>query len=252
LMAIHAIITITMKNESGGLTSREAAKRLKHFGPNALAEGKSTPPVLAFLSRFTNPLVIILLFAATLSAFLGDRVSFVIIVLIVLVSTVIDFVNSYRSEQAAEALKDRVRVEAQVLRDGKWQNLQLVQLVPGDIVQLVAGRLIPADGKVISGKDLSANESSLTGESFPVTKPPGEALYLGSSITSGSGTMIVELTGSNTKFSHIAKALSSSAAPTEFDREIKDFSFISPIYLSSRSFLVSRSQLVLHLSYYHS
>jgi Mg2+-importing ATPase len=215
-----------MKNESGGLTSREAAKRLKHFGPNALAEGKSTPPVLAFLSRFTNPLVIILLFAATLSAFLGDRVSFVIIVLIVLVSTVIDFVNSYRSEQAAEALKDRVRVEAQVLRDGKWQNLQLVQLVPGDIVQLVAGRLIPADGKVISGKDLSANESSLTGESFPVTKPPGEALYLGSSITSGSGTMIVELTGSNTKFSHIAKALSSSAAPTEFDREIKDFSLL--------------------------
>lgn len=220
------ILSITMKNEPGGLTSREAQKRLKHYGPNALAEGKSRPPVLAFLSRFTNPLVIILLFAATLSAFFGDFVSFIIIICIVLVSTVLDFVNSYRSEKAADALKDRVRVEADVLRDGKWTSLPLASLVPGDIVKLTAGRLIPADGTVLDGKDLSANESALTGESFPVGKPPTAELYLGSSITSGSGTMRVEQTGSGTKFSHIARALSSQEAPTEFDREIKDFSLL--------------------------
>src|SRR5450631_4561935 len=99
-----------------GLSSREVAKRLKKFGPNALVEVKRLPAALAFLTRFTNPLVIILLLAATFSAFLGDSVSFIIIVLIVMVSTVLDFVNTYRSERAAEALKERVRVEAMVMR----------------------------------------------------------------------------------------------------------------------------------------
>ncbi len=214
------------KPAPGGLTTREATKRLKHYGPNALAQAKRRPPVLAFLSRFTNPLVLILLFAATLSAFLGDRASFIIIIVIVLVSTIIDFANSYRSEKAAEALKDRVRVEADVMRDGKWISLPLSCLVPGDVVKLTAGRLIPADGSVIDGKDLSANESSLTGESFPVVKPPTASLYLGSSIISGSGTMLVEQTGAGTKFSHIAHALSSAETPTEFDHEIKDFSLL--------------------------
>src|SRR5476649_1197581 len=151
----------TSKN---GLTSREAAKRFKQYGPNALVVTKHRPGILAFLSRFTNPLVIILLFAATLSAFLGDKVSFVIIVLIVMVSTVLDFVNTYRSERAAEALKERVRVEAQVLRDGQWASLPLRDIVPGDTVKLEAGKLIPADGEVLEGKDLYANEAALTGE----------------------------------------------------------------------------------------
>ncbi len=215
-----------MKNDTAGLSSKEAAKRLKHYGPNALAQGKSTPPILAFLARFTNPLVIILLFAATLSAFLGDRVSFFIIIAIVLVSTVLDFVNSYRSEKAASALNDRVRVTADVLRDGQWVSLPLADLVPGDVVKLTAGRLIPADGQVLEGKDLAANESSLTGESFPVGKPPSAMLYLGSSIISGTGIMQVERTGHATKFSHIARALSADEQPTEFDREIKDFSLL--------------------------
>jgi Mg2+-importing ATPase len=212
--------------DTAGLTTSEAARRLAKFGPNALATAKAQPPVLAFLSRFTNPLVIILMFAAVLSAFLGDRVSFIIIIAIILVSTVLDFFNSYRSEKAAEALKDRVRVEAEVNRDGKWISLPLVSLVPGDLVKLTAGRLIPADGTVVAGKDLSANESALTGESFPVGKPPQAEVYLGSSIISGSGTMRIAETGARTKFSHIAHNLSSQDTPTEFDHEIKDFSLL--------------------------
>ncbi|MDB5178623.1 MAG: mgtA [Patescibacteria group bacterium] len=215
-----------MNTDTTGLTSREAAKRLKHYGPNTLAEVKRRPAVLAFLSRFTNPLVIILMLAATLSAFLGDRLSFIIIIAIVLVSTVLDFFNTFRSEKAAEALKERVRVEAEVLRDHKWVALPLRALVPGDIVKLQAGKLIPADGVVAEGKDLYANESSLTGESFPQPKPPAAPLYLGASITSGSGTMRVTHTGHATKFSHLAHALSAQDQPTEFDREIKDFSLL--------------------------
>jgi len=209
-----------------GLTGREAARRLKTYGPNALVETKRQPLVLAFLTRFTNPLVIILLLAAVLSAFLGGFSSFVIIVVIVLVSTVLDFVNTYRSQQAADALKDRVRVDAEVLRDGTWMSLPLADIVPGDIVKLEAGKLIPADGEVLDGKDLSANESALTGESFPQGKPPKAPLYLGSSITSGEGRMIVARTGHTTKYSHIAKDLAAQERPTEFDREIKDFSLL--------------------------
>ena len=209
-----------------GLTSREATRRLRQYGPNALAETKRMPAAIEFLSRFTNPLVVILVLAATLSAFLGDLVNFIIIITIVLFSTVLDFINTYRSERAAEALRDRVRVEASVLRDGRWENLPLSALVPGDVVRLAAGKLIPADGEVIDGKDLYANESALTGESFPQPKAPGTDLYLGSSITSGSGLMLVNRTGHATKFSHLAHALSDKSQPTEFDREIKDFSLL--------------------------
>ncbi len=222
----RAIITISMKDDVRGLSTEVAAARLKQYGPNVLAEVKRAPAVLAFLSRFTNPLVIILLLAATLSAILGDRVSFIIIVCIVLVSTVLDFINSYRSERAAEALKNRVRVEASVIRGGDDLTIPLTEIVPGDVVRLAAGRLVPADGSVIASKDLAANESSLTGESFPVIKPPKAKLYLGSSIISGSGLMLVEETGANTKFSHVAHALSAATGPTEFDREIKDFSVL--------------------------
>lgn len=211
---------------AGGLTGREAAKRLKQYGSNTLVETKRVPPVVAFLSRFTNPLVIILVLAAGVSAFTGDHVNFVIIIAIVLVSTVLDFVNTYRSERAAEALKERVRVEATVMRDGKWVSLPLRLLVPGDLVQLAAGKLIPADGEVVSSKDLYANESSLTGESFPQPKPAKAPLYLGSSVTSGEATMRVDRTGRSTKFSHVAHALTAADQPTEFDREIKDFSLL--------------------------
>jgi Mg2+-importing ATPase len=215
-----------MNQSAPGLTGREAASRLRQYGPNALTDTKRRSPVLAFLRRFTNPLVIILMLAAALSAALGDKINFIIITTIVLLSTVLDFINTYRSEKAAEALKERVRVEAEVLRDGQYVKLPLAQLVPGDIVQLQAGKLIPADGKVQSGKDLYANESALTGESFPQPKPTGSPVYLGASITSGTGTMLVTATGAATKFAHVAKAVSAKDGPTEFDREIKDFSLL--------------------------
>jgi Mg2+-importing ATPase len=215
-----------MNTNSEGLTSREAAKRLKQYGPNALAEAKHVPGIIAFLSRLTNPLVIILLLAATLSAFLGDVVSFVIIIVIVLLSTVVDFFNTYRSEQAAEALKERVRVQSEVLRDNAWIQVPLTGIVPGDLVRLQAGRLIPADGSVREEKDLFANESALTGESYPQPKAQGKPLFLGSSIISGSGIMVVEKTGKATKFSHLAHSLDEPSGPTEFDREMKDFSLL--------------------------
>lgn len=210
-----------------GLSSAEAARLLRQYGSNQLADIHRRPVVVQYLSRFANPLVVILMLAAGLSFYFGDTASFFIIVVIVLVSTTLDFANSYRSARAAEALKERVRVEAMALRDGQFVSVPLAHLVPGDIVKLSAGKLIPGDGEILEGKDLTANESSLTGESFPQSKPPGSTVYLGSSITSGSGLMRLDATGHNTKFSHLAGAIGSAkSGPTEFDREITSFSFL--------------------------
>jgi Mg2+-importing ATPase len=209
-----------------GLTSDEAARRLLSFGRNEGVSTRRLPGLAAFFARFKNPLVIILILAGALSAFVGDSLSFFIILSIVLISISLDFVNTYRSEAAADALKDRVRVDTEVMRDGIWQALPLAQVVPGDVIKLAAGKIIPADGKVIEGKDLYANESALTGESFPVPKAPTTELYLGSSIISGGGMMEVTATGAKTKFYHLAASLNQASPPTEFDREINQFSVL--------------------------
>jgi len=170
--------------------------------------------------------VIILLLAAFLSLFFGDKASFFIIVAIVALSVGLDFGNTYRSEKAAEALKDKVRVKAHVIREGKEHIILVGELVPGDIVLLTAGKVIPADGIIIEGKDISTNEAALTGESFPAAKPVNAEVFMGSGVISGSGMMRVTLTGHQTKFSHIAQDLQSVHRVTEFEHEIKEFSVL--------------------------
>jgi P-type Mg2+ transporter len=207
-----------------GLSHSEVAQLQKQYGPNILQEDRRPNPVLAFLSRFKNPLIIVLLIAATLSYAFGERMSFYLIVSIVLTSVVLDYVNTYRSEQAAEKLRDRVRVRVHVVRDGKQHSLPVSSLVPGDIVLLSAGSIVPADGIMQSSDSMFTNESALTGESFPQAKPPQAELYMGSGVVSGRGVMQVTHTGARTKFAHIARNLQSAHRQTEFEREIRDFS----------------------------
>src|SRR5438309_937452 len=140
-----------------GLTTLEAERQRRHFGRNELVDGQKESLWATLLSRIQNPLVIVLVLAAGASALLGDRISFFIILTIVLLSILLDFLNTYKSERAAEALKERVRVTAQTLRDGEWVELGLTELVPGDVVRLTAGKLVPADGSVIETKDLFVN-----------------------------------------------------------------------------------------------
>ena len=209
------------------LSSKDVKKLQQQYGPNTLQVGSGkNKAVLAFLARFKNPLVIILLFAATLSLFFGDKASFFIISTIILLSVVLDFINTYRSQKAAEALKDKVRVKSLVIRGGKEQLVMVSELVPGDIVILSAGKIVPADGETIESESLFANEAALTGESFPQGKPIGSELFMGSGIVSGSGKMRVTQTGHSTNFAHIAQALQSAYRTTEFEKEIKDFSVL--------------------------
>ncbi|MCL2037671.1 magnesium-translocating P-type ATPase [Candidatus Saccharibacteria bacterium] len=215
-----------MENASDlGLTLAEAAKRLDKYGPNTVIKERKMTGIRAYLSRFRNPLVIILILAALLAGFFGEVPSMVIIMIIVLMSVTLDFVNTYRSEKAADRLQKKVRVFAQVWRSHKIRNVALADIVPGDIIELDAGSLIPADGEIIAATDLTLDESSLTGESFPALKNIDETIYLGSSVTSGAGTMRVTATGAQTQFARIAAALRKTT-PTEFDIEIKRFSML--------------------------
>ncbi len=210
-----------------GLSFSEIKHLQQTYGPNVVQEETGhNKALLAFLARFKSPLVIILLLAACLSLFFGDKVSFFIIVTIVLLSVGLDFLNTFRSQQAADALKDRVRVKAHVVRESETHLVPVSELVPGDIVMLSAGKIVPADGVMVEGTDLFTNEAALTGESFPQAKPINAQVFMGGGVVSGEGLMRVTETGKNTKFSHIAAALQSTKRATEFEREIKEFSLL--------------------------
>ena len=214
---------IAVMKGSGGLSSREARRRLVEYGHNNISDTKKLSGAAAFLARFRNPLVVILLMAAILSFFMNEVASGAIILGIVLISTTLDFLNTYRSEKAAAALQKSVCVTAKVLRDRKVKSIALSDIVPGDVIELTAGSLIPADGKVIITTDLSVDESALTGESYPVLKAVDDVVYMGSNVSSGSGRMLVTTTGKATEFAHVAASINRNQ-PTEFDIEIAKLS----------------------------
>ena len=183
-----------------GLSSAEATLQLNKYGLNEIVKAKKLSAFLDFLKRFKNPLLIILILSALISGILGDPITAGIIIFIVLVSVGIDFINTYKSQKAAEDLKKRVMITTTVLRDGKPCEIPLSHVVPDDVVVLNPGDIIPADGQVEEVKDLYVNESQLTGESFPVEKEDGAEVYMGSSVNTGKAMLVVKSTGKNTKF----------------------------------------------------
>lgn len=219
-------VLINLPAGISGLTRQEAARRLKHCGPNEFAEKKQLSLVMSFLLKFANPLIFILIAAALIAAMLGELLNPAIIITVVVISVTLDFINTYKSEKAAEALKERVKITATVIRDGREHELPLSHIVPGDIIFLSPGDLVPADGKIIQEKDFFIDESSLTGESFPVEKGVGTEVFMGSSAVTGDAFMSVAVTGKNTKFGKIAEALSKKEESTDFDRGMKDFSVL--------------------------
>ena len=150
-----------------GLTSREAAKRLTRYGPNLFHPQRKNAVLLQFLSKFGNPLVIILLPASVISALTGNVASFIIISLIVFISVTLDFIQEYRAGKEAEKLRHSVTLHVLALRDGKSHEIPLSTLVPGDIALLTAGDLVPGDGRILEAKDFFVNQALLTGELFP-------------------------------------------------------------------------------------
>jgi Mg2+-importing ATPase len=217
---------INLPKGVSGLSMAEAKRRLGQYGTNEIIQSKKRSIAAVFFLRFKNPLIIILILAAAISAFFGNRIDPAIIVVMVLLSVTIDFINTYKSQKAAEALRERVKITATAVRDGKIEEVPLALIVPGDIVALSPGDVIPADGELITAKDFFVNESSLTGESFPMEKEMKAPVFMGSSVVTGTALMSVLVTGRKTKFSGIAEMLLKKEEPTDFDRGIKDFSVL--------------------------
>lgn len=202
-----------------GLTDDAARRRLLKYGYNTLAPAHRLNGVREYLLRFKNPLVIVLVVAAALSLYMHEVTNAVTVLVIVFISTTLDFINTFRSARAAQALQKTVRVTATVLRSGKLRKVSVANLVPGDVVAVTIGSLIPADGIVLESDGMAVDESAITGESFPVIKAVQDKVKMGSNVTSGSGRVLLQQTGANTEFAKIAKSLARDKV-TEFDVEI--------------------------------
>lgn len=223
------IVLVRIGTTREGLTGPEAAARLAHVGPNVVHERRRSL-VFDFLSRFTNPLVVLLLVASAISAATGDVSSFVIISTMVALSVTLDFVQEYRAGQAAEALESRVGLRFEALRDGQWREVPQEALVPGDVVRLCAGDLIPADGRLLESRDFFVNQALLTGESYPVEKrlsrgtaasesgdDEHDVLYKGTAVVSGTALFVVCCTGRATKLGEISGRLAQRPPPNAFE-----------------------------------
>ena len=223
----------------GGLASPEAARRLAAFGPNSSAADKRAPLWLQFLLRFRNPLVIILLVASALSAVAGDWASFLIVVSIVLCSMTLDFVQEFRAQNAVEALRRSVAVQGTVRRSGARLSIPIDQLVSGDIVELIAGDLVPADSRLLESRDLFINQALLTGEPYPVEKRAVDlsagigdavgatnAVFAGTSVISGTATIVICRTGPRTLLGHLALSLAEKPPATAFVVGIRRFGML--------------------------
>lgn len=213
-----------------GLSSTEAARRLIEVGPNDPTSVRRAAILVQLLGFFSNPLVIILLVASAISAALGELLSAAIIAIIVLLSVALNFFLSYRSLQAAERLRETMAPTATVRRDAVWKEIPRREVVPGDVIRLSPGDLVPADAHLLEAHDLHVQEAALTGESLPVEKHAGDAdgslIYLGTSVVSGTGTAVVTATGRATQFGEIAARLAARPPETEFDRGVRAFGFL--------------------------
>ena len=223
-----------------GLTTEEAERRLEIYGSNEIAKkGKRSAP-LEFLSHFRSPLTIILIIAAIVSGFLGDPLDAIIILSIVLVSVSLDFTQEYRAGRAADALRRRVATMATTFRNDTKHDIEVSELVPGDVILLSAGDIVPADARIISAKDFYVDQSALTGESFPVEKTTepvystnvtdsvkwNNYLFMGTSVTNGTATAVIARTGSSTQYGEIARKSAERKPETEFEGGLRRFGYL--------------------------
>ncbi len=222
-----------------GLSEVEAARRLAEHGPNVVAQDKRHNRWRLFGRALINPLVILLSILATVSALTGDLRATVVMAVMVVLGVVLRFVQEARADTAAAKLKAMITVNATVVRDGQTREIPLAQLVPGDVVHLAAGDMIPADVRLISCKDLFIIQASLTGESFPVEKfaiqEASEGLgllelqnicFLGTSVERGTGLAVVVMTGVKTYLGSMASALVVQEVQTSFDKGVSQFTWL--------------------------
>ena len=222
-----------------GLTSAEAASRLRADGPNAIGGGGRRTRLSILIAQVASPLVLILVGASMVSLVVGDEINASIILAIVVMSAALGFVQESRSETAVAALQARLTLRATVIRDGQPHEIPIHDVVSGDVAILAAGDIVPADGRVLDAVNLYVDEASLTGESAPATKTArtGELdptrgddrdglLFFGTSVVSGTGRAIITAAGARTAYGEIARRLAERAPENDFQRGVRRFGYL--------------------------
>src|SRR6266498_2766673 len=225
----------SLQTTKDGLSTSEAEKRLKDVGPNSLTVTRHATPLILFLNQFKSPLVLILLFAIVVSAFAQEWIDATVILVIVVASAVITFIQEYSATNAVEKLRAHLSHKVNTLRDKHEQSIPVETIVSGDVVMLSAGNLIPADGVILEAKDFFVNQAVLTGETFPVRKETGvvpesagltgrtNCVFMGTSVRTGSAKALIVQTGPATSYGQIADQLNLRPPETEFERGIRHF-----------------------------
>ncbi len=222
-----------------GLSEAEATARLLHDGPNVLHQARKLGFLRLFVSRFKNPLVLLLIAASAISAATGDVTSSVIVIVMALLSVTLDSAQEYRAGEAADRLRQSVAIRVTARRGGATREIPARDLVAGDVILLSAGSLVPADGRLLDAKDCFVNQALLTGEPYPVEKhaAPGAcdegpmtestaAVFMGTNVLSGSAVMLVCRTGARTALGEIGKSLEIEPPPTAFETGTRSFGFL--------------------------
>jgi Mg2+-importing ATPase len=249
-----------VQNESApqGITSEQAKQKLNSYGFNALSKKKKNSAFNFFISQFKNPLVLILLFAVVISAFLHEWIDATIITIIVFGSAILTFIQEYSASNSIEKLQAQVQIRCTVLRDGQEKTISAEEVVPGDVVKLSAGSLIPADGILIDAVDFFVNQAVLTGETFPVEKFPGvvpenasiaersNCVYMGTSVGSGFATALIINTGQKSIFGGIAANLNLRPPETNFERGIRQFGYLLSQIMMLMVLVVFAAKMFLH------
>jgi len=237
-LPLHGLL-LALDATPGGLSDQAARQRLAECGPNDALAHRRRPLWRQILDRFANPLILILLFASGLSAWTGQVTSFVIIVVIILLSVVLDVVQQARAENTVDALRRSVGLTAEALRDGTIREIPVDQLVPGDVVELQAGDIVPGDCRLLAARDLFVNQALLTGEPYPVEKRPADLAppadepsgaenfaFMGTSVISGTATALICRTGRATELGGLAQGLTTERPRDAFARGIRQFGFL--------------------------
>ena len=227
-----------LKSDAGGLSQREAHLRLKRDGPNALKAMKKATALGLLLSQFKSPLVLILIVASCISLAASEWVDAGVVLVIVCGSTLLGFTQEYIAGNAIDKLRSQITVHSKVLRGGLLKTVPSHQLVVGDIVQLSAGSLVPADAALLDAKDFFVNQAVLTGETIPVEKKPGvvnekaslaersNCVFMGTSVSSGTAQVVLVQTGRGSVFGQIADKLALRPQLTEFERGVRRFGYL--------------------------
>lgn len=225
----------TIETSKNGLSTEQANERIEKLGQNLFEEKKSASKLMVFINQFKNPITMILIFAAILSIFLKDYSDGIIILIIIMISALLSYNHESKANDAVKKLLSTVSVTSAVLRDGKFQELDNSKLTIGDVISVKTGDMIPADCLLIEENSLSMDESSLTGETFPVEKNVGKleektalsqrknSLWMGTHVISGSGKAVIVNLAKDSEFGKITESLDETETDTDFERGIKDF-----------------------------